>query len=289
MSRQFKIKHSFTNLDSVSFTKYLQEIAQIKVLTPDEEEKLALLAQNGNKEAKSLLVECNLRFVVSVAKQYANKDCKINDLINEGNIGLIEAAERFDPTKGFKFITYAVYWIKRRMTEYVNNHSRLVRLPANRISDISKMKSYREKFEQDNGREPDTMELLDMVLEDNPNDIKEALELVDIGNSTSLDYSDEDGLSMSDTIVDTTFNTPDYQLDMEDSETNINKMLSILGEREQTILKYSLGLGKEVITLGEIASKLGLNSEEIKEIKEKSLKKLGKFYKNNPELLVAHL
>jgi RNA polymerase primary sigma factor len=289
MSKQFKIKQSFTNLDSVSFTKYLQEISQIKVLTPEEEEKLALLAKNGNEEATALLIECNLRFVVSVAKQYVTKDCKIGDLINEGNIGLIEGAQRFEPSKGFKFITYAVHWIKRRMTEYVNNHSRLVRLPANRISDISKMKTYRERFEQENGREPDMSELLDMDIEENPNDIKEALYLSNIGASSSLDYTDEDGMSLSDTIPDTIFGQPDSEMIRIDSENNVAAMLSSLDETEQTVIKYTLGIGVPAISYGEVGDIVGLSSDSTKDMKERALKKLAKHFKKNPNLLAEHL
>lgn len=282
-TRGIKITQSYTQRDSETLTKYLNEIKQIKVLTPDDENDLAVLAFEGNEEARNLLVECNLRFVVSVAKQYISKTVTLEDLINEGNIGLVEASKRFDPTKGFKFITYAVWWIRRNITAYVSNHNSAIRLPNNRIADVSKVKGIIAMFEHKENREPFEFELVELIPDMSIEDIREACRLID-NTSTSIDAKDEDGFSMSDVMVDELFGEADSNLMFKDSEENIDKILSVLDERECEIIRLSLGIGCQKITLNEIGNKFDMTREAARLIKMKGLKKLKVLLHKNPSL-----
>jgi RNA polymerase primary sigma factor len=282
-TRGIKIAHTFTQHDAKSLGTYFKEINQTKIIDPDEEYKLALLAHGGNDKARELLVEVNLRFVVSVAKQYIQKGINLSDLVNEGNMGLIKAAQKFDHTRGYKFITYGVWWIRKSILAYIAVNATTVRLPNNRINDVTKVKKSIELFEGIEHRTPFEDELADMIPEMDIKAIKEAVRLIS-STTSSLDIKDEDGLCMADIIVDEEFGVTDRAINEEDSENNINKILSVLSTKEADIIKSSLGIGCQKITLEEIGNKFEMSRENIRQIKTKGLKKLEKLLTRNESL-----
>jgi RNA polymerase primary sigma factor len=272
--RQLKITKQVTNRDTPSLDKYLQEIGRVELISPEEEVVLARKIRAGDSEALKKLVKANLRFVVSVAKQYQNQGISLPDLINEGNLGLIKAAQRFDETRGFKFISYAVWWIRQAILQALAEQSRIVRLPVNKIGSINRINRTFARLEQLYEREPSPQEIADM-LEMIPEDVKEALKTN--GRTVSMDapISSEEDNNMYDLIQSTDAPSPDRNLINESLAYEIERALNTLSPREAKVLKLYFGLGmKHPFTLEEIGEELTLTRERVRQIKEKAIKKI---------------
>lgn len=284
--RQLKITKQITGRESYSIEKYLQEISKIHVLEPDEEAGLAKRTRMGDKVAREKLVMGNLRFVVSVAKQYQNHGLSLDDLINEGNVGLIKAAECFDETKGFKFISYAVWWIRQSILQAIAENARLIRLPLNKISIINKVNKYYTRLEQEYQREPTAEEIAEKM-DISPSDVKDNMKIA--AKPISMDApltTDEESLTMYDIYIpsDNTFTMVDSELNRDSLEMDIKRSLSNLSIREAAILSMYYGLeGHIAMSLEEIGAKLGLTSERVRQLKSKAIKKM-KELKNNKRL-----
>ena len=278
--RQLKITKSITNRESASLDKYLQEIAKYDLITVEEEVELAQRIRQGDKIAEEKLVRANLRFVVSVAKQYQNQGLTLPDLINEGNLGLIKAAKKFDETRGFKFISYAVWWIRQSIMQAVNEQSRIVRLPLNQVSTLSKYKKAIATFEQEFERQPTPEELSEIM--DLP--VEKVLETMKVSSkNVSVDapfQEGEDG-SLLDVLENPDSPKVDKGLISESLSTEIHRAFSTLSEREREILKYSYGIGTQELTLEEIGNEFGLTRERVRQIKEKAIRKLRHTSKSN--------
>ncbi len=272
--RQLKIIKQVTNREAVSLDKYLHEIGKVDLLTADEEVNLARKLKEGDEDAMAKLVKANLRFVVSVAKQYQNQGLSLPDLINEGNVGLIKAAQRFDETRGFKFISYAVWWIRQSILQALAEQARIVKLPLNKIGSINKVNRALTELEQKFEREP-TINELSETLELAPDDIKEALR----SNSRHISMDapltqDEDG-NMYDVILSPDSPMPDRGLLNESLRREIERALATLTPREANIIRLYFGLnGKHPHTLEEIGEEFDLTRERVRQIKEKALKRL---------------
>lgn len=271
--RQLKITKSITNRESESLDKYLQEIGHEELLSVDEEVELAQRIRKGDQKALEKLTKANLRFVVSVAKQYQNQGLSLPDLINEGNLGLIKAAEKFDETRGFKFISYAVWWIRQSILQAIAEQSRIVRLPLNQVGSVNKINRVLNKFEQENERRPNINEIADHV--DLPEDkIIDALAVN--GRHISVDapfVGDEDN-ALIDIIPNRDAPTADGDLDQESLRSEIERTLQTLSERERCIVAAFFGIGQPEMTLEEIGDKYGLTRERVRQIKEKAIRKL---------------
>jgi len=272
--RQLKISKQVTNRDTPSLDKYLQEIGRVELITPEEEVELARRIRTGDIEALRKLVKANLRFVVSVAKQYQNQGITLPDLINEGNLGLMKAAQRFDETRGFKFISYAVWWIRQAILQALAEQSRIVRLPVNKIGSINKINRAFARLEQIYEREPSSQEIAEM-LEMIAEDVKDALKTN--GRTVSMDapISAEEDNSMYDLIQSTDTPSPDKNLLNESLAYEIERALNTLSPRESKVLKLYFGLGmKHPFTLEEIGEELTLTRERVRQIKEKAIRKI---------------
>jgi RNA polymerase primary sigma factor len=272
--RQLKITKQVTNRDTPSLDKYLQEIGKVELISPEEEVALARKIRSGDSEALKKLVKANLRFVVSVAKQYQNQGISLPDLINEGNLGLMKAAQRFDETRGFKFISYAVWWIRQAILQALAEQSRIVRLPVNKIGSINRINRTFARLEQLYEREPSPQEIADM-LEMIPEDVKEALKTN--GRTVSMDapISAEEDSNMYDLIQSSDTPSPDKNLINESLAYEIERALNTLSARESKVLKLYFGLGmKHPFTLEEIGEELTLTRERVRQIKEKAIKKI---------------
>ncbi|MEG1950236.1 MAG: RNA polymerase sigma factor RpoD/SigA [Odoribacter sp.] len=284
--RQLKIARQITGRESYSIEKYLQEISKIHTLTPEEEVGLAKKIKNGDTEAREKLVLCNLRFVVSVAKQYQNHGLTLGDLINEGNVGLIKAAECFDETKGFKFISYAVWWIRQSILQAMAENARLIRLPLNKISIINKVNKCYTILEQEFQREP-TEEEIAAKMDITSDEVRENLKIAN--RPISMDApltTDEESINLYDIYVpsESSGQTVEIALNQDSLEKDIERWLTILAERESKILNMYYGLhGNIAMSLEEIGSKLGLTSERVRQVKTKALRKL-RDVKNNKRL-----
>jgi RNA polymerase sigma factor, sigma-70 family len=280
--RQLKISKQITGRDSFSIEKYLQEIGKIDVLSPDEEVALAKKIRAGDKAARELLVKSNLRFVVSVAKQYQNNGMSLGDLINEGNLGLIKAAECFDETKGFKFISYAVWWIRQSILQAIAENSRLVRLPLNKISNINKVNKFFFRLEQEFQREP-TAEEIAREMDIPEKEVKDSMRIA--SRPLSMDApltNDEDSSSLYDVMItnDNSMPEAEKELNADSLRTEIDRYLSTLDERDATILRMYYGLGGyTAMSLEEIGDRVGLTSERVRQIKSKSIRKLKSTYR----------
>ena len=281
--RQLKITQSITTRDN-SLNKYLKEVAQKQLINPDEEVELAERIKQGDKSALDKLVCANLRFVISAAKQYQNQGLTLPDLINEGNIGLIKAAWKFDETRGFKFISYAVWWIRQSILQALAEHSRSIRLPTNQIGIINKINKVLSKFEQKYERRPSTEELSKelSVPEDKISELLKAS-----GKNISIDTpfsEDEDG-SLLDVIPNVDSPLADSGTNKESVSIEINRALNTLHSRSKEILKMYYGIGCQEMTMEEIADKFGITRERVRQIKEESIKKLRKSSNFLKELL----
>lgn len=268
--RQLKISKSITNRESESLDKYLQEIGREQLITADEEVELARRIKQGDRRALEKLTRANLRFVVSVAKQYQNQGMSLPDLINEGNIGLIKAAEKFDETRGFKFISYAVWWIRQSILQALAEQSRIVHLPLNQVGLINKIGKAYSKFEQENERKPSPPELaamLDIPVEK----VTEALKQNGRHLSVDAPFAEGEENSLLDVLSDDSSPVTDHALLGESLTTDINRALSRLSEREQEVVKLFFGVGCREMTLEEIGDKFDLTRERVRQIKEKAL------------------
>ncbi|MDR1458974.1 MAG: RNA polymerase sigma factor RpoD/SigA [Bacteroidales bacterium] len=274
--RQLKISHSITNRDNTSFEKYLQDISKEQMVTPEEEVELAQQIKAGSKEALDKLVKANLRFVVSVAKQYQNQGLSLQDLINEGNLGLIKAAKRFDETRGFKFISYAVWWIRQSISHAIADQSRIVRLPVNQLGAVNRIKKEISKLEQLYSRPP-TIEEIAEVVDLAPDKIGEIVKIAARHISMDAPINSEDDTNFIDTFISEDVIHTDSILIRESLEREINHSLEVLDERERELICMFFGIGKShEYTLDEIGEKFSLTREGARQIKEKALKKLRK-------------
>ncbi len=273
--RQLKITKQVTNRDDLSIDKYLHEISKYELLTVEEEVAYARRIKQGDDEALDKLVKGNLRFVVSVAKQYQNQGLSLSDLINEGNLGLIKAARRFDESRGFKFISYAVWWIRQSILQALAEHSRIVRLPQNKLSTINKINKAFTSLEQQFEREPQIQEVAES-LAISPEDVKQSL--LDVKRMISMDAKlkdDDDSGSYYDIIESEDIPKPDATLLKESLNKEIERVLNTLSLRESEIIKHYYGLlGNKPKTLEEISEMIGLTKERIRQIKERTILKL---------------
>ena len=273
--RQLKITKSITNRESASLDKYLQEIGREELVSPEEEVELAQRIRKGDQEALEKLTRANLRFVVSVAKQYQNQGLSLPDLINEGNLGLIKAAEKFDETRGFKFISYAVWWIRQSILQALAEQSRIVGLPLNQVGSLNKINKALGKFEQENERQPSTEELADMI--DIPKDkIADTLRVSGRHVSVDAPFVEGEDNSLLDVLPNDDSPSADRGLTNESLGTEIERALQILTVREREIIKSFFGIGCQEMTLEEIGERLDLTRERVRQIKEKAIRKLKK-------------
>lgn len=271
--RQLKISKSITNRESASLEKYLQEIGHQDLLTADEEVELAQQIRKGDRKALERLTKANLRFVVSVAKQYQNKGLSLPDLINEGNLGLIKAAERYDETRGFKFISYAVWWIRQSILQAIAEQSRIVRLPLNQVGSVNRIARELNKFEQENERKPSVEEMADRI--DLPVEkIAEAMKINTNHVSMDAPFADGEDNSLLDFLPNTDSPSTDNVLDQESLRTEIGRVLDVLNDREQKVIKAFFGIGMQEMTLEEIGDKYNLTRERVRQIKEKAIRRL---------------
>ena len=271
--RQLKITKSITNRESASLDKYLQEIGREELVTPDEEVELAQRIRKGDQEALEKLTRANLRFVVSVAKQYQNQGLSLPDLINEGNLGLIKAAEKFDETRGFKFISYAVWWIRQSILQALAEQSRIVRLPLNQVGSLNKINKALSKFEQENERQPSNEELSEMI--DVPKDkISDTLRVGSRHVSVDAPFVEGEDNSLLDVLPNDDSPSADRGLVNESLNTEIERALNTLTDREREIIKSFFGIGCQEMTLEEIGERFGLTRERVRQIKEKAIRRL---------------
>ncbi len=272
--RQLKISKQITNRESESLDKYLQEIGKVDLITSEEEVELAKRIREGDQVALEKLTKANLRFVVSVAKQYQNHGLTLGDLINEGNLGLIKAAQRFDETRGFKFISYAVWWIRQSIMQALAEQSRIVRLPLNRVGTLNKISKTFSDLEQKFQREPSPEELAE-VLDISTEEVSDTMKIS--GRHVSMDapfaQGEENGLL--DVLENDSEGTPDSELMMESLRREVKRALSTLTQRESEVIAYYFGLnGENPMTLEEIGEKFNLTRERVRQIKEKATRRL---------------
>ncbi len=285
--RQLKITKQITNRDSKSLEKYFQEISKIDLITAQEEVELAVRIRQGDQVALNKLVNANLRFVVSTAKQYQGSGLKLSDLINEGNVGLVKAAKRFDETRGFKFISYAVWWIRQSILQAISEHSRVVRLPLNKIGTINKISKVRSVLEQKNERPPSAQEIAD-ELDMNIAQVKSSLKIS--GRHTSLDAPLKEGESSTfySVMKSKEPTNPDKGVLEESLLTDIEAALTTLPDREADVIRLYYGIGEQnAFSLVEIGELFDLTRERVRQIKEKAIRKLRHTSRN--KILRAYL
>ena len=271
--RQLKITKSITNRESASLDKYLQEIGREELVSPEEEVELAQRIRKGDKDALEKLTRANLRFVVSVAKQYQNQGLSLPDLINEGNLGLIKAAEKFDETRGFKFISYAVWWIRQSILQALAEQSRIVRLPLNQVGSLNKINKALGKFEQEYERQPSNDELAEMI--DIPREkISDTLRVSGRHVSVDAPFVEGEDNSLLDVLPNDDSPSADKGLVNESLNIEIERALSTLTDREREIVKSFFGIGCQEMTLEEIGERFGLTRERVRQIKEKAIRRL---------------
>ena len=271
--RQLKITKSITNRESQSLDKYLQEIGHEELLSVDEEVELAQKIRKGDRKALERLTKANLRFVVSVAKQYQNQGLSLPDLINEGNVGLIKAAEKFDETRGFKFISYAVWWIRQSILQAIAEQSRIVRLPLNQVGSVNKINKVLNKFEQENERRASIDEIAERV--DLPEDkIADAMKINGRHISMDAPFTEGEDGSLIDVMPNSDSPEPDNMLVMESLREEIKRALQTLNERERTVIEAFFGIDQPEKTLEEIGTEYGLTRERVRQIKEKAIRRL---------------
>jgi RNA polymerase primary sigma factor len=284
--RQLKITKSITNRESESLEKYLQEIGKEEMISVEEEVELAQQIRKGDRKALERLTKANLRFVVSVAKQYQNQGLSLPDLINEGNVGLIKAAEKFDETRGFKFISYAVWWIRQSILQAIAEQSRIVRLPLNQVGSVNKINRMLSKFEQENERRPSVEEISEEI--NLPEEkVDEAMSANTRHVSVDAPFTDGDEGSLLDVLVNESSPMADRQLVVESLQAEIKQALRILNERERNVIEAFFGINSPEMTLEEIGEKYGLTRERVRQIKEKAIRRLREGTKN--KMLKAYL
>lgn len=271
--RQLKITKSITNRESASLDKYLQEIGKEALITVEEEVELAQLIRKGSHVALDKLTRANLRFVVSVAKQYQNQGLSLPDLINEGNLGLIKAAEKFDETRGFKFISYAVWWIRQSILQALAEQSRIVRLPLNQVGSLNKINKAYSKFEQENERKPSPEELA-ASLELPADKVADTLRVSGRHISVDAPFVDGEDNSLLEVLVNNDSPNADRSLIIESLSKEIHRALATLTERENDIIRLFFGIGCQEMTLEEIGERFGLTRERVRQIKEKAIRRL---------------
>ncbi len=286
--RQLKIAKQVTNRETLSLDKYLHEIGKVALITSEEEVELAKRIKKGDKGALERLIKANLRFVVSVAKQYQNQGLSLPDLINEGNLGLIKAAQRYDETRGFKFISYGVWWIRQSILQALAEQSRIVRLPLNKIGSITRINKTFSRLEQEYQREP-TPEEIAFLLETSSNLVEDALKVSTHHISMDAPIHEEEGNNnMYDLLLNEDSLSPDRGLIYGSLCKEIERTLSTLTEREADVIRYYFGLsGFRQHTLEEIGDEFGLTRERVRQIKEKTIKKMRNQYRN--KLLRSYL
>lgn len=273
--RQLKISNSITNRESPSLEKYLREIGKVEMISAEEEVRLSQLIKNGDKAALNRLVKANLRFVISVAKQYQGQGLSLPDLVNEGNLGLIKAAQRFDDTRGFKFISFAVWWIRQSILQAIANNSRMIRLPLNKMSLKKRIMKMRSLLEQQLERAPSTDELaeaMNMELEE----VHASLGMEDHHMSLDTPFSDDEDGTLLDTLENANAESADGNLrNVESLRTEIQRSLSTLSERQKETICYFFGIGMDrPMSLEDISERLSLTPERVRQIKDKALMKL---------------
>ena len=275
--RQLKIQKSITNRAGEALDKYLVEIGRVPMITVEEEIELAQKIKKGGREgerAKDKLVKANLRFVVSVAKQYQHQGLGLTDLIDEGNIGLVKAAEKFDDTRGFKFISYAVWWIRQSILQAIAEQSRIVRLPLNQVGALSKINAEISKFEQENQRRPSVHELSDLTNIDETK-IDQTIKADNHHMSIDAPFQEDDDNSMADVLASGEDSRADKHVDYESMSHELDTVLrNVLKDREITIVRECFGIGCNEKGLEEIGDQLGLTRERVRQIREKSIVKL---------------
>jgi len=287
--RQLKITKQVTNRETLSLDKYLQEIGRVELITAEEEVQLARRIKEGDQKALEKLTKANLRFVVSVSKQYQNQGLTLPDLINEGNLGLIKAAQRFDETRGFKFISYAVWWIRQSILQALAEQSRIVRLPLNKIGSINKINKAFSRLEQTYERIPTSLEISE-VLEITPEEVKNAMSYS--GRHVSMDAplkeGEDDSSNMYDVLMSDDSPKPDNVLLKDSLRKEIERSLSTLTPREADVVRLYFGLsGNHPLTLEEIGEKFDLTRERVRQIKEKAVRRLK--HTSRSKLLKAYL
>ncbi len=284
--RQLKITKSITNRESASVDKYLQEIGKENLLSVEEEVELAQRIKKGDRIALEKLTKANLRFVVSVAKQYQNQGLSLPDLINEGNLGLIKAAKKFDETKGFKFISYAVWWIRQSILQALAEQSRIVRLPLNQVGSLNRIHKAKIKFEQENERVPSTEELAESL--DVPKDkLDDALKISNKQLSVEAPFAEGEENCLLDVMPNENSPDADKTLLNESLTHEVERALATLTEREREIVKHFFGINVPDMTLEEIGNKFGLTRERVRQIKEKAIRRLR--HRARSKLLKAYL
>ncbi|MDE7402489.1 MAG: RNA polymerase sigma factor RpoD/SigA [Muribaculaceae bacterium] len=271
--RQLKITKSITNRESASLDKYLQEIGREELISVSEEVELAQRIKKGDKKALEKLTKANLRFVVSVAKQYQNQGLSLPDLINEGNLGLIRAAQKFDETRGFKFISYAVWWIRQSILQALAEQSRIVRLPLNQVGSLNKITKEMSRFEQENERRPSTEELAERL--DMPVDkVSDTMQVSGRHISVDAPFVEGEDNSLLDVLNNDDSPMADANLNQESLSKEVDRALKQLYDRERDILKMFFGIGCQEMTLEEIGAKFDLTRERVRQIKEKAIRRL---------------
>lgn len=284
--RQLKINKSITNRQNAALDKYLVEIGREELISTDEEVELAQKIHKGDRRALDKLTRANLRFVVSVAKQYQNQGLALNDLIDEGNLGLIKAAQKFDETRGFKFISYAVWWIRQSILQAISEQSRIVRMPLNQVGFQSKLAKAVVNFEQANERRPSVQELAD-ILETDEGKVREALGTNGKKVSVDAPFQDEESGSLIDIMTDETAPATDNKMERESLSKDLDAALGTLSDRERQVLKMLFGIGCNEMTADEGANTLSLTRERVRQIKERALKRLRE--SNNIDILAKYL
>ena len=284
--RQLKITKSITNRESPSVDKYLQEIGREDLLTVEEEVQLAQRIRKGDQAALEKLTRANLRFVASAAKQYQNQGLSLPDLINEGNLGLIKAARKFDETKGFKFISYAVWWIRQSILQALAEQSRIVRLPLNQVGSLNKINKIQTRFEQENERTPSQEELA-ATMEMPTEKVLETMKVSGKQMSVEAPFSDGEENCLLDVMPNENSPNADKTLINESLTNEVERALSTLTEREREIIRHFFGIGVQDMTLEEIGNKFGLTRERVRQIKEKAIRRLR--HRSRSKLLKMYL
>lgn len=279
--RQLKINKSITNRASAALDKYLVEIGREELISTDEEVELAQRIHRGDEAALEKLTRANLRFVVSVAKQYQNQGLALNDLIDEGNLGLMKAAQKFDETRGFKFISYAVWWIRQSILQAISEQSRIVRMPLNQVGFQSKLTKAIVSFEQENERRPSAQELADL-LDTDVEKVRDAMGTNGKKVSVDAPFQDDDSNALIDIMTDSDAKGTDDSMEKESLSTDLDAALKVLSPREREVLKMLFGIGQPEMTAEEVANNLDLTRERVRQIKERALRRL----RDDPNMVV---